>query len=203
MAVVVTVTLISPPVCTPLFAVRGHTLFSPLVWPLCSSKTINTELTTTRLLSCCSLSDPSVVAVVTTAPSGGAGFFLIRPSGHSGTGLQPEKNSEVTRKWHQSSHHTPSSPCLGAAFPSPAPPTPAPAQCLCCKQSFLPPFILVKTFQIYYVLDKLSVHACGWNAALGLWRRSAHPPPHPPSPHTDMSSCISVGKKKRHVTYIL
>lgn len=35
--------------------------------------------------------------------------------------------------------------------------SPAPSQCLCCKQSFLPPFILVKSFQIYYVLTKLSV----------------------------------------------
>lgn len=33
----------------------------------------------------------------------------------------------------------------------------ASSQCLCCKQPFLPPFILVKSFQIYYVLTKLSV----------------------------------------------
>lgn len=39
----------------------------------------------------------------------------------------------------------------------PLPPPTAPSQCLCCKQSFLPPFILVKSFQIYYVLTKLSV----------------------------------------------
>ena len=39
----------------------------------------------------------------------------------------------------------------------PLPPPSAPSKCLCCKQSFLPPFILVKSFQIYYVLTKLSV----------------------------------------------
>lgn len=39
----------------------------------------------------------------------------------------------------------------------PLPPATAPFQCLCCKQSFLPPFILVKSFQIYYVLTKPSV----------------------------------------------
>lgn len=39
----------------------------------------------------------------------------------------------------------------------PLPPPTAPSQCLCCKQSFLPPFILVKSFQIYYALTKLSV----------------------------------------------
>lgn len=80
----------------------------------------------------------------------------------------------------------------------PQPPPSAPSQCLCCKQSFLPPFILVMTFQIYYVLDKLSVHACGWNAALGLWWSSAHPS----SPRPDMSRCISAGKKL-HMTFIL
>lgn len=53
----------------------------------------------------------------------------------------------------------------------PLPPPTAPSQCLCCKQSFLPPFILVKSFQIYYVLTKLS--ARGWNAVLGLWLHSA------------------------------
>lgn len=42
----------------------------------------------------------------------------------------------------------------------PLPPPLAPVQCLCCKQSFLPPFILVKSFQIYYAPTKLSV---------GLW----------------------------------
>lgn len=36
--VVVTVALLSLPVCTPLFAVGSHTLFPPLIWPLCSSK---------------------------------------------------------------------------------------------------------------------------------------------------------------------
>lgn len=126
--------------------------------------------------------------------TGGTGFCgLIRHSGRSRTDLQPEKNSGVTRKWHFSpdGRHTPSSPCLEAAFPSPRPP--APAQCLCCKQSFLPPFILVKTFQIYYVLDKLSVHACGWNAALVCGGAL----PTLPHPHTDMSSCISVGGKKK------
>lgn len=39
----------------------------------------------------------------------------------------------------------------------PLPPPTAPSPCLCCKHSFLPPFILVKSFQIYYVLHKLSV----------------------------------------------
>lgn len=39
----------------------------------------------------------------------------------------------------------------------PLPPPAAPSPCLCCKHSFLPPFILVKSFQIYYVLHKLSV----------------------------------------------
>lgn len=78
-------------------------------------------------------------------------------------------------------------------------PAPAPAPCLCCQQSFLPPFILVKTFQIYYVLDKLSVHACGWNAALVCGGAL----PTPPHPHTDMSSCISVGKKKKKSTWHL
>lgn len=32
-------TSLSPPVCTPLFAVRSHTLFPPLIWPRCPSKT--------------------------------------------------------------------------------------------------------------------------------------------------------------------
>lgn len=114
MTVVVTVTLISPPVCTPLFAVRGHTLFAPLLWPLCSSKTINTGLTTTRPLFSCSLSDLCLVAVVPLCPldlmvpsgtvellTGGAGFCgLIRHSGHSRTDFRPGKPSEVTRKWH-------------------------------------------------------------------------------------------------------
>lgn len=52
--VVVTVTLISLPVCTPLFAVHSHTLFTPLIWPLCSSKTINLTAKFSLVATCTS-----------------------------------------------------------------------------------------------------------------------------------------------------
>lgn len=79
----------------------------------------------------------------------------------------------------------------------PLPPPTAPSQCLYCKQSFLPPFILVKSFQIYYVLTELSVgpwlECCpGFVVALRL---------HQPPPKIDISIYCLV--EKVHMAFVV